>query len=238
MSEIVEESGTNPGTAEAREKIGSLYAAMMEEVIVRLDAALDSLTEAKANSGHLDNWKNAEFCYLQIRKTCEYVALALLVAHELYQDTSTASLTKKWHAGEIFAKLIELNNYAFPHPITVHIDHDGPGQHHVEPNDLILAADELQAIYGRCGDRLHVGSLKRILDGRLAAFDFDEITQWRNQLVGTLNNHMVRLPHIGSVLLVVLKESIDGRVHCAWGRAEGPFVIGEDPTIFDVSRIL
>jgi hypothetical protein len=237
MSEVIEESIAEPGIAEAREKIASLYAAMMEEVIVRLDAALASLTEAKENLGHADNWKNAEFCYLQIRKTCEYAALALLVAHELYQDTSTTSLAKKWHAGEIFAKLIEFNSYAFPHPITVHINHNGPGQHHVEPNDLILTANELQAIYGKCGDRLHVGSLKRILDGRLAAFDFVEITQWRNQLVGTLNNHMVRLPHIGSVLLVVLKDSTDGKVHCAWGQAEGPFVIGEDTTVFDVSRI-
>lgn len=221
----------------AREKIGSIYAAMMQEVVVRLNSTLESLNEAKADWGHVDNWKNAEFCYLQIRKSCEYAALAVLVAHELYEDTSAAKLAKEWHAGDIFSKLIELNPYAFPVPMTVQIDHNGPGQHYVEPAETVLEAKELQAIYGKCGDRLHVGSLKRILDGRLAGFDFNEIAHWRNQLVTTLNNHMVRLPHIGSILLVVLKDQNDGLVHCAWGEAEGPFVIGDDPTVFDVQRI-
>jgi hypothetical protein len=221
----------------AREKIGSIYAAMMQEIIVRLGASLASLTEAKANPDHPDNWKNAEFCYLQIRKSCEYTALAVLVAHDLYQDTSAAKLAKIWHAGEIFPKLLELNPYAFPAPMTVQLDHAGPGMHHVEPDVVTLQPAELQAIYGKCGDRLHVGSLKRIMDGRLSAFDFNEITAWRNQLVTTLNNHMVRLPHIGSILLVVLKDGSDGQVHCAWGEADGPFVMGDDPTVFNVDQI-
>lgn len=237
MSEVADVIVATSDITDAREKIGSLYVTMMQEVIVRLDAALVSLVEAKENVGHASNWKNADFCYLQIRKACEYTALALLVAHELYQDTSVKSLAKEWRAREIFSKLIKLNLYGFPHPVTVHIDHNGPGQHHVEPNDPILTATEIQTIYGKCGDRLHAGSLNRILNGKLAALNFNEITQWRNQLVNTLNNHMVRLPHIGSILLVVLKDSADDKVHCAWGQAEGPFVIGEDPTIFDVSRI-
>jgi hypothetical protein len=221
----------------AREKIGAIYAAMMQEIVTRLDACLISLDEERTNPAHPDNWKNAEFCYLQIRKCCEYTAFGVLLAHELYKDTSAAKLAKKYHAGEIFSALLKLNPYAFPKPMVVQIDRDGPGNHHVDPGLLTLEAAELQVMYGQCGDRLHAGSLKKIMDGRLAALDFHEIRTWRNQLVSTLNNHMVMLPHIGSILLVVLKDKNDGQVHCAWGEAEGPFVIGEDPTVFNVDQI-
>jgi hypothetical protein len=222
----------------AREKIGDLYITFMEHIILRLGSIADSLSEVRANPTHADNWRNAEFCYLQIRKVCEYLALSVLVAHDLYRDTSVQRLAKDWHAAEIFSKLLGLNPYAFPIATVVKFDHDGPGRHHIEPTSPVLDSADLDRIYGVCGDRLYAGTLKRILASKVPPYSFEEIADWRNKLVLTLNNHMVRLPHIASILLVTMRHEDDQKVHCAFADAEGPFVIGDDPTIFEVGRLL
>jgi hypothetical protein len=230
---------TSPGEIEdARHKIAELYIAFMDHIVLRLDSIADSLSEFRSNPDHPDNWRNAEFCYLQIRKVCEYLALSVLVVHDLYQDTSVQRLAKDWHAAEIFSKLLELNPYAFPIATEVKFDHNGPGRHHIEPTPPVLEPADLDRIYGICGDRLHAGSLKRILASKVPPYNFEEITNWRNKFVLTLSNHMIRLPHISSILLVVMRHEDDKKVHCAFADAEGPFVIGDDPTVFGVGRLL
>ncbi|MFD1610336.1 hypothetical protein ACFSCW_00815 [Sphingomonas tabacisoli] len=228
---------SNEPQSSARERIGELYNALMTQIVFRLDATLESGKEARDNKDHPDNWKNAEFCYLQVRKVCEYLALAILVAHDGYEGATSKKYRSSYHAGDLFDELMKLNRYAFPVPVLVMMDAQGEGRHHVEPKSNGLTIAELKYIYGQCSDRLHVGTLKKLLSGRAQAYDLTELMGWRNRLVETLNTHMVLLPEILSVLLVVLKDENDGLVHCAFGDADGEFVIG-DRVEFAVDRKL
>ena len=54
-------------------------------------------------------------------------------------------------------------------------------------------------------------------------------------IIKTLNSHMIRLPHIGSVLIVQMKDEVDGKVHCAFGDTDGSFVM--EGTLFNVEEI-
>ncbi|WP_374397115.1 hypothetical protein [Sphingopyxis sp.] len=217
--------------AESQERISTYYTALMDQVVVRLEAMVPHLEEVRANPAHPNNWQNAELCYLQIRKICEYTALAVLMAHDLYAENPVESLGKKWHAADIFKQILKLNPHAFPAATVVHIDKDGPGQHHVEATKEFLGPEDLAEMYGQCGDRLHVGSIKKLIESRIPPFDLGEIVLWRNRLVQALNTHLVMLPHIGSVLLVTLANA-EGNASCVFAKADGPFAIDGDPMVF------
>lgn len=204
----------------------------MDQVVVRLESMPPYLEEVSANPDHSNNWQNAELCYLQIRKICEYTALAVLMAHDLYDENFGKNLMKEWHASEIFGRLLKLNPHAFPTAIIVSFDKNGSGQHHVELTERQLGSKELATIYGQCGDRLHVGSLKRLIDNRIPPFDLGEITVWRNRLIEMLNNHMIMLPEIGMMLIVSLKGDEAGKARIIFTQANGPFVINGDPKIY------
>jgi hypothetical protein len=211
-----------------REEIGPIYVALMQQVVVRQDAIRDSAAEAMGNPAHESNWKNAEFCYLQIRRICEYVAIALLVAHGENEQFLSSTLMKEWNAGKLFEKLTSLNPNAFPVPVVTELNAEGNGKHHVVPQKPTLDAKELARIYNACGDRLHSASLRRILNGKLPEYNFDDIRDWTNGLTKTLGNHLILLPEISSVMLVVLKDQDDGQVHCSFADADGPSWLGDD----------
>ena len=224
-----------------RTNIADVYIALMQQVVIRLDAVALSLAEAKSNPDHVNNWQNAEFCYLQIRKVCEYVALAVLAAHGEYDGAKASNLEKEWHAAELFDKIAQLNPYSFPIPIQIQHDQNGVGRHHLAPGIVKIQLSEISGIYGSAGARLHVGSLRNLLSGRLPPYDLAEVADWRNRFVQTLNIHSIRLPHVACILLVHLKDERDGQVHCAFAEAEGPFVIEGDatvfPTVFNVDQV-
>lgn len=205
-----------------REEIGGLYVALMEQIVSRLDAVRDSAGEAVSNLEHSSNWKNAEFCYLQIRRICEYAAIAVLVAHGERAEFLTKSLLKEWNAGNLFQKLAALNPNSFPTPVKTHLNVNGDRFHHLEVKERLLDANAVRTIYNACGDRLHASSLRRILSGKLPEYSFEDIADWANSLVRTLENHLILLPEISSVMLVVLKDQEDGKVHCSFADGDGP----------------
>ena len=209
----------------SREEIGRIYIALMRQIVIRLDAVRDAAGEAAANVEHPSNWKNAEFCYLQIRRICEYAAIAVLVAHGERAEFLTNSLLKEWNAGNLFQKLTSLNPNSFPRPVKTHLNANGSGVHHLEIKDRLLDGDAVKMIYNACGDRLHASSLRRILKGKLPEYSFEDIADWANSLVRTLENHLILLPEISSVMLVALRDSEDGQVHCSFADAEGPAIL-------------
>ena len=208
-----------------REEIGGIYIGLMQQIVIRLDAVRDAAAEAVANLDHSLNWRNAEFCYLQIRRICEYAALAVLVAHGERAEFLTNSLLKEWNAGNLFQKITLLNPNSFPTPVKTHLNANGSGMHHLEIKERLLDGDAVKTIYNACGDRLHASSLRRILEGKLPEYSFDDIADWANSFVRTLENHLILLPEISSVMLVALRDSDDGQVHCSFADAEGPAIL-------------
>ena len=231
----------NSATGElTREVIGQYYLAFMQDIRLRLEAMQVSVDEAVKNIGHSDNWKNAEFCYLQIRKVCELISVATLIAHNEFEPFRSGQLLKEWRAIDLTERLLRLNQHGFPRGAEIEVDAHGAGMHHIRPREQGLDATGLKTIYATCSDRLHVGSLRRIISQGAPKYDFREITAWNNALVTLLSVHIIFLPEIRSVLVTVLKDEQDGNVHCTFGDADGPAVLVEGTNLleFEVDRKL
>lgn len=214
------------------QEIGGHYTAIMNTVAQRLEAIGPLVDEVSANDGHPNNWQNAELCYLTIRKCVELIAIAIVLVHKLYRTDETLALEQDWKADRIFTALSKLNPYSFPHPANIVINADG-GPHSVEDNEILISVRQMKRIYESCATHLHAGKLSDILNGSLPPYDLPQIIGWRDRLVDTLREHRIIFPHIGMVLLCTLRDPSLGHASIIWGQADGPFVISNDPNIYN-----
>lgn len=209
----------------------STYCAFMDAVAGRLDAVAESLAEVDANPNHPNNWRNAEFCYLQIRKCVEYVALAVLLAHQ-GNDYECEELENAYKADVIFNDLKKLNPHGFPEKIHVELNAQAPGHFHVSQCPT-LSRRRLKRIYDGCAVHLHAGTLSNFINQKLPPYDLVRVAAWRDELASLLSQHKVMLPHVGLVMIVSLKEAKSGRARAIVGQAEGPLQIEGDTTIYN-----
>jgi phage terminase large subunit-like protein len=104
------------------DSLPNLYAAFMREIKLRIDALDDTFAQANADTSHPKAILDCEFCYLQLRRCAELVALATLsrdnVLYVLEDATvrglspegwanRVASVAARWNAGLVVA---EANN--------------------------------------------------------------------------------------------------------------------------------
>lgn len=210
-----------------------VYCSIMDNIADRLDAVAESFAEVDANPGHPNNWKNAEFCYLQIRKCTELVAIALVLMHRLYESDETIKLEQDWKADRILTALAKLNPYCFPFPQTLVIDHSEEGLHHAENDDRVISVRQMKRIFDFSAGPLHAGQLSDVMNQTLQPYDFPKLIELRERFVATLGSHRVMLPEAGLVLCCTLRDLTTGKAHAFLGRAEGPFVIGDDPVVYN-----
>ena len=209
----------------------STYCAIMDTVSDRLDAIAESIAEAKANPQHPNSWRNADFCYLQVRKCVEYVALAVLSAHQT-NDYECEKLENAYKADVIFNDLARLNPHGFPKAVQMETNVQGPGHHHVALCRT-LSRRRLKRIYDACAVHLHAGTLSNIVNQTVPPYDLPRVVAWREELASLLAQHQVMLPHVGLAMIVWLKEPESGRSKAIIGQAEGPFQIEGDSAIYN-----
>src|SRR5437762_1433117 len=83
------------------EKIGPLYANLMDEIKRRTDVIRSTL-----NGGYpMPQMAAFELCYLQLRKICEVFALACLAAHGDIPGVRNKLLQKTYNADQIIKQL-------------------------------------------------------------------------------------------------------------------------------------
>lgn len=225
MSEVADLANLNI------QRAGEIYAGIMDVVAGRLDAITEALAEVEANPDHPNSWRNAEFCYLQIRKCVEYVALALLAAHRA-SDYECEKPENDYKADVIFNDLGKLNPHGFPKAIRFGLNAQEPGQHHVEQAPT-LSKRRMKRIYDGCAKHLHSGTLADIVNQTVPPYDLPRVVGWRDELLSLLGEHQVMLPDVGRVMIVWLREPESGHSRVVLGEAEGPFVIEGDPTIYN-----
>lgn len=101
-----------------KDNIHSLYASLMAEVKARLSSVerqlsiLPKFEDNRAQQGFL-----LEFCYMQLRRVTELVALAVLAAHNPLPEFREKSFVKEWNPDALFKRLAGLNPEAFPQPV-------------------------------------------------------------------------------------------------------------------------
>jgi hypothetical protein len=211
--------------------LDAVYCSIMNTVADRLDSIAEALAEVSANPDHPNNWRNAEFCYLQARKCVEYVALAILAAHRA-NDYECEKLENEYKADVIFSDLGKLNPHGFPRATQIkHSGEENVDYHIVQ--DSILSKRRMKRIYDACAVHLHSGKLSNILNQTIPAYNLVRVSAWREELATLLERHSVVLPHMGLVMIIWLRAPDTGRSKVVFVQADGPFKIEGDTAIYN-----
>ncbi len=183
----------------------NVYTSIMEEAKFRA-LSINTLT----NSGYaLPVPLQREYCFLQLRMLCELIALGCLVAHGDIEETKSSPLQKAYHAGEIVKRLEKLHPNFYPSPRKLVFN---PGHVHLSDYDReFLTKSELITLYGKCGDALHKGNLRQLLDPKnQPPADFRDIQEWGQKILNLLSVHLISRREGKFHLLVVLEASQTG----------------------------
>lgn len=166
-----------------------LYANLMEEVKIRHA----SITTALGNEARHPSPLVREFCFLQLRMTCELIALACLVAHGDIQITK--QLRKEYAADQILKQLEELHPPYYPRPERRIEKGPHPAKFTLIPLETgFLTKVEVRELVGKCGDVLHRGNVKKLLSGKIPLqINFPEIVGWQRKIANLLNHHRITL---------------------------------------------
>ena len=138
---------------------------------------------------------------------CELIALACLVAHG---DMGGKKLRKEWNPDKIIAQLEPLHPEFFPRPEKFNIMNpsaDSPGHIHLvaKSSGDTLTKDELVQLWGRTGNELHRGNVRKLLKPQTPLqTHFPEVLAWQNRIIRLLDQHRIsssdNLHHILCVL--------------------------------------
>lgn len=194
-------------------EVGAIYSGFMDEAKIRLKGVETALTRI-GEAGHSEGaFLDAEFCYLQLRMTCEIIALAALVAHNELPEAKTQVMLGKWNADDIFDRLSKVNRHCFPVPLKEGTTESG--HRHLEPlENPPLTRRGLKRLYHGCGANLHRGVLKHVYGGKRRTYDIAQIREWAWSIHRLLDLHAVMLPKLNAVLLVQMSDE-RGAVQCS-----------------------
>ena len=205
----------------------SNYPTVMQSIRGRLVAANESLSQIEQNREALDNWKHLDFIVLQVRKTCELIMLASSLAH--LDEGETQINAKKWRPRDSFAELAKVNENPMPVPIRPQWSVQMDGSKQAVPLSKPLPFDTLSAIYGHCGDLLHVPSAAKVLGETITPFDVRKFTGWVNGLAELMSAHILMLPYIKKVIV------------CRWLGSDDDLemimIEGDGEAVFDVKNL-
>src|SRR5271166_221952 len=190
------------------------YAAILQEINMRVDA----INHCALGGSRLLPPFVVEFCYIQIRMICELVALGCLVAHgDLEQSRA---LRKVWSADEIMKQLENLHPQFYPYAIVQTKTRAGFHIHRHDPQPLPKA--DFLRLYGKLGDMLHRGSLKKLMKPNIPhQTQFPEVMTKVQRLVDMLSNHAIVM-RSGKVMLLAMLKNVDNKLKPQVAIAESP----------------
>ena len=208
-------------------EVASNYVTAVNSLCGRLTAADQSLREIEIAPDPLEHWKNLDFIALQVRKSCEMFLLASVLAH--LDNGDNAIDARKWRPKDAFSELARVNENPMPVPIHYHWSVAADGSKQIVPKCKPLPFETLSAIFGRCGDLLHVPSAAKVLSETVSPFHVEKFRGWINGLIEVSFAHVLLLPKISRVI-VYRRESMAVE-------AESFVMEGEGAAIFDQSSL-
>ncbi|MBU2341287.1 MAG: hypothetical protein KKE77_08615 [Alphaproteobacteria bacterium] len=201
----------------SREDMVRHYGGLMGHIKFRLDTLANIVRCSNEDEGIHSAIVSGELGYLQVRKVCETLALATLIAHNQIEAATSKKFLKEYNAEAIFTMLArQVNPEGFPQAV---MEWRG--------NTLTLAAGgpmdrtELKQAYIRSHTMLHTGGLADIFANKEVRLDFRELTTFHNRFVELLSVHAVALPEIETILLCALNHGPSGgKVHVRLSQAK------------------
>jgi hypothetical protein len=173
-----------------------------------------------------------EFCYLQLRRISELVALAVLAAHNPFPDFRTKDFVKEWNASALMKQLAKLSDVAFPRPSTVEPmgRPDGALTILYSIDDFMSKSprEDIARIYNECGDKLHSGALQFIAQQGPKArhYSMQFVVESMITYIKMLDEHTIVLPDQRVIFARVQLKS-PGGVECRWLNPKPPQQSGQ-----------
>lgn len=174
------------------EKIATLdlYCGLMEEIKIRA-RSIEAVTTGKMTP-QFPGAIAREHCFGQLRIICEIIAIGCVVIHN--QTSAVGAFEKLWNAKDIMDRLEKLNPHCFPiavsiirQPPTSHVAFD---IHPIIPRPLTKS--QFLKLYGRCGDNLHRGHLRKITANLPAKpADLTEVANMTMNIISLMRAHQI-----------------------------------------------
>lgn len=181
------------------DKVKTAYPGIMAEISRRTVAADLRLQYISANLKDPYIWVDCEVVVVQLRKICELILLGSTMAHAL--EGGIALNLKKWRPKDAFGQLERISDYPLPMPVTVEMEKNGIGAHHIVPSSRHIPFDVISHIYGICGDLLHVPTANQVLKGNLPSYDIGQLARWSAGFNEIVKSHILMLPEQKKILL-------------------------------------
>jgi hypothetical protein len=180
-----------------------LYLSIMEEVKIRAF----SLNAATNIPNGIPPPLICEYCFLQLRMLCELIALGCLVAHG--DIATTKAFQTAYKADDILKKLEHLHPDFYPVPVTPILQ---SGEVHLENSTAdFLSKSDLITLYGKRGDILHRGNLRRLISGKnTRQVNYQDIHMWGQKILNLLSSHRIIRANGNFVLIAVLEAQDRG----------------------------
>lgn len=207
------------------EKIIGIYGSLMVQVKVRIWAVREQLAAISAINEKGDNPSTEdmartiyalEFGYLQLRRICELVAVAVVAAHNEFAEFRSNKFVEEYNADALMRKMKRLSETAFPRHATVMPGYQ-PGSFQILYNvqDFLAPKDDISRIYRECGDKLHSGHLRFLLENTIKRYSAQFIVDSEATFENMLNEHTLQVPD-GRVIEAKLHLESDEHVFCRW----------------------
>ena len=167
-----------------------------------------------ATTAHMQGFPlivTTECIYLQLRQILELIAMGSLVANRDAIDKTKRALGKLWRRRDILGVVERINPHGYPQPIfEVPSAVRGVKNDLIDKTDGFLSKERFRELYGKCGAILHAGNpFGKTRDHQKA---WDDWTKWRDEIIGLLNCHKIRMVDDEDLWLVHMQNAIDGRV--------------------------
>jgi hypothetical protein len=173
------------------EKSAQTYSELMGEVKRRIDTMRHMASPAFFEQ--MPGGIAMECCYLQLRMVTELIALACLTAHGTAPRARSRSIRKETSADAIMNSLDKIHPDFYPIPEQQIRDENGGWLGSNLRMDGFIKRRELTAVYGTCGNVLHIGNFNQISERKPS--DLDHHIPYLNKtisgIVGLLQWHTI-----------------------------------------------
>lgn len=195
-----------------------LYVRFMEGIKWRLlTNCIPTRKSVAEKSDYLENLAAAEFCLLQLRKSCELLALGCVAMH--WDVRQTRKLCREWNAHRLMGTFEDLKPSFFPVPIrTEAVPGESVGRlpvADVHPVTDALTKKEMLKTYHIFGRLLYSGTFEDYTTPQREVYDFSLIDDFVRKMGKLLNDHLYSL-YDGKMVVRVFMQNPQIGGHVAW----------------------
>jgi hypothetical protein len=186
-----------------------MYCNCMEEVKQRL-LLVESVGERSFSTGFPEF--DAEFAFLQIRKSLEVIAFSSLIAHRDLYSAAHANFAQHWKAQKLLEAIEKLNPVFYPVPMSDPVLRADGTKHLVPRRDGFLTRDEFVVLYDNCSEFLHTRNPFTTKEP-VVRMPYS-CKQWVSRIRELLALHLVHLPN-GNKWIVEARSDAPARLSSA-----------------------